>query len=322
MSEDKNIDPNRLSDNQRGNTAVFEGVERNSKIAAFAGAQMETPKPGLLLAGNETIFESPNLNAQIVITRDRPSSIFSGYGGKGHQKCATIDLVAGRLSSISSTTIIDEKNEEAPAQGDPNFYLDAARVYISEKTDIDLNFNLEDTEQVFESTGRSAVGIKADAVRIIGNEGVKIVTGVYDKNSRGGDATPAGIVLMAMNDNDKGTIFEVEPFAKGNKLKSCLFGLEEQVYKLNSLLTEFITAQISINQLFADHNHHTGISFTTEPCINSFDRFNEFYDAADGNIDTVFDRLDALAANLDKWNAVYLSPESKDFILSLYNGTN
>ena len=197
--KDKNIDVGRLSDEEKQSTAIYSKDEQNSKIVGFAGGDMVVPSPTFLQTGNEHIFPKSNtINAQIVIARDRPNSIFSGYGGKGHQKCSTID--------------------------------------ISEKTDIDENFNLTDTNRfVHKSEGRSAIGIKADAVRIIGNEGVKIVTGVYADNSRGGDATPAGIVLVAMNDNEDASVLEVEPFAKGKKLEACLYSLEDQVYKLNSL---------------------------------------------------------------------------------------
>jgi len=326
MATDKNIDVNRLSTSQQDSTTVFSGDEKNTKIAGFAGRDMRSPVPLFIKAGHESIFPASReseVNAQIVITRDRPNSIFSGYGGKGHQKCSSIDIVAGRVSAFSSTTITNEDGTEGPANVDPSFRYDAARIYVSEKTDIDENFNLTDTEKfVHESTGRSAVGIKADAVRIIGNEGVKIVTGVYDENSRGGPSTPAGIALIAMNDNEDGSVLEVEPFAKGKKLEACLYELENEIFKLNSLLNEFVTAQTGINTLFLKHNHHNGITFTTGPALNAFDPFVRDWKTKDKKIKLVKKKLDNQRDNLDRWNAIYLSPESKDYILSIYNGTN
>ena len=322
--KDKNIDVGRLSDEEKQSTAIYSKDEQNSKIVGFAGGDMVVPSPTFLQTGNEHIFPKSNtINAQIVIARDRPNSIFSGYGGKGHQKCSTIDIVAGRVSSQSTTTITGETGEPEPTLVDPSFEHDAARIYISEKTDIDENFNLTDTNRfVHKSEGRSAIGIKADAVRIIGNEGVKIVTGVYADNSRGGDATPAGIVLVAMNDNEDASVLEVEPFAKGKKLEACLYSLEDQVYKLNSLLDEFIEAQIGINTLFLKHNHHNGITFTTGPALNAFDPFVKDWKLKNKKIKIVNKKLDDQRINLDRWNAVYLSPESRDYILSIFNGTN
>tara|TARA_A100001515_G_C4576162_1_gene211435 strand:+ start:85 stop:1062 length:978 start_codon:yes stop_codon:yes gene_type:complete len=325
MSTDKNIDVNRLSKSQQDSTTTFSGDEKNSKIVGFAGGDMRVPTPLLIKAGNESVFpaERQNVNAQIVITRDRPNSIFSGYGGKGHQKCSTIDIVAGRVSSLAVTTVLNEQGVEEAANVDPNFELDAARIYVSEKTDVDENFNLADVNKfVHESIGRSAVGIKADAVRIVGNEGVKIVTGVYENNSRGGDATPAGIVLVAMNDSEENSVLEVEPFAKGKKLEACLYQLEKEVYRLNGLVNEFITAQKGINNLFAKHNHHNGVTFTTLPCLNNFDQFSGDWRLKQRQIQLVNKKLDSQRDNLDRWNAVYLSPESKDYILSIFNGTN
>ena len=324
MSTDKNIDKQRLSQEQREANTAFEGEEKNSKICGFGCAPMEIPVPTYLTSGIESIFPpvGGNLNAQIVITRDRPNSIFSGYGGLGHQKCSTIDIVAGRVSSMCTTTILNADNEPEPALVDPSFEHDAARIYISEKTDIDDNFNLVDAPQVHESVGRSAVGIKADAIRIVGNEGVKIVTGVYEKNSRGGDATPAGIALIAMNDSEDDSVFEVEPFAKGKKLEACLYSMEEQVFKLNALLSDFIEAQETINNLFLKHNHHNGVTFTSTPALNAFDPLVKSWKSSMKLIEKVSNKLDKNSENMHRWEMVYLSPESKDYILSLFNGTN
>ena len=106
---------------------------------------MPVPSPTLVQSGVESVFPSnPNSksNAQIVIARDRPASIWSGYGGQGHQRSSTIDIVAGRMSYQSKSSMIDNKGNTQPAFADPNFELDAARIYISEKTDIDDNFGL------------------------------------------------------------------------------------------------------------------------------------------------------------------------------------
>ncbi len=130
--------------------------------------------------------------APIVMYQDRPVDNASGYGGKGSNKAQTIDIVVGRMSSA--------RNGEGPAAsievaeddaggisygynvGDPvavvenSFAGDAARIYISQMTDVDQNFGLAEG-MIGKSKARSTVAIKADGVRIIGRAGVKIVSG-------------------------------------------------------------------------------------------------------------------------------------------------
>ena len=133
---------------------------------------------------------------------------------------------------------------------------------------------------------------------------------------------PAGIALIAMNDNEKDTILEVEPFAKGKKLEAALYLLQEEVFKLSAMMDEFIEAQIGMNNLFLKHNHHNGVAFTTGPALNAFDPFVKDWNFRSKTIKRISKKLDDQAINLDRWLQVYLSPESKDYILSLFNGTN
>jgi len=325
---DENTDLNRLSSAQKASVDWLNKADRDAAHVGFGGAQMLVPLPALTRTGNETIMESGQSNAQIVITRDRPASIFSGYGGEGHQKCSTIDIVAGRMSQFSRTTFNTSQGEEAPFAVDPNFEFDAARIYISEKTDIDDNFNLrtqgEQSGNTFipvqKSIGRSGIGIKADAVRIIGNEGVRIVTGVYESNSRGGKKTPAGIELVALNGNK--SPFEVQPFVKGANLVSALYELQDEIANLNGILEEFILAQTSLNAIFECHNHMMGNPNTMSPALGSPVRFQEQAKVSNKDIWKVVDKLDTQARNLIRWEKVYISPESKNWILSRYNGTN
>ena len=146
-------------------------------------------------------------NAWIVLGRDRPGTLADGYGRSGMRTNA-IDIVVGRMSSIRAG--------KGPKDGtlvDSSFGADAARVYISQLTDIDKNFGLADGK-LGSVKARSGIGIKADGVRIIGREGVKIVTGKCDgckgfgnvfargePNSLGGKISrPApGIELIAGN---------------------------------------------------------------------------------------------------------------------------
>ena len=86
-------------------------------------------------------------NAFIVIGNDRVSKLHTGYGGKGHTQCDSIDIVAGMASfqpkEVDTYPSQDSNaNVEVPIKTNPNFFLDAARIYISQKTDVDKNFRL------------------------------------------------------------------------------------------------------------------------------------------------------------------------------------
>ena len=154
-------------------------------------------------APNEKIISKNG--AFVVLGTDRPDSQASGYGALGSSRAATIDLVVGRMASA--------RGGEGPSQGtfvDNSFAADAARVYISQQTDIDKNFGIVEG-YVGNSTGRSAIGMKADGIRLFGREGIKIVTGKGNNwrgfgnngetNSLGGKISqPApGIDLIAGN---------------------------------------------------------------------------------------------------------------------------
>jgi len=324
---DKNIDVARLSLEQKGATDWLSEDERNAKLVGFAGSPMMIPQPSLLTSGIEAIFPPlgyDQSNAQIVITRDRPASMLSGYGGQGHQKCSTIDIVAGRISHVAANTFEDNDGTEVPLQVDPNFHLDASRIYISEKTDIDKNFNLREQERRFAPSleGRSAIGMKADGIRIIGNEGVKIVTGVYPTNSRGGKVTPAGIELVALNGNEGA--FAVQPFVKGANLVSCLNKLQDHVFKLNSLLIDFIKQQQHLNVLYGAHDHNSPATLapTGPPALGIVDEFKKYHDHSRKKIDKISKNLKNNSINLTNLETVYLSQDSKDWLLSRYNGTN
>jgi hypothetical protein len=141
-------------------------------------------------AQNETVLTSNG--AWVVLGTDRPNSLRSGYGASGGCKAASIDLVVGRLATA--------RKGEGPKQSkgkyafvNPDFSADAARIYISQMTDIDHNFGIAQGNSP-QSKARSGIGIKADAVRIIGRESIRIVTGGMQdvKHQAGGEPTSLG----------------------------------------------------------------------------------------------------------------------------------
>lgn len=203
---------------------------------------VEEPRANFVVASNNMLLTDSTKNVGIVIGSDRPSHLASGYGGKGAQKANTIDLVVGRMAS-------NPKLKDGMAVNN-SFSGDAARIYISQMTDIDTNFGL-DGGQSGKIKGRSGIGIKADAVRVIGREGVKIVSGRSfdfkghgsggETNSRGGKISqPAPpIELIAGNVKQESGFLGLGPntrilqgVAKGEHVRDALKELSEVVDEL------------------------------------------------------------------------------------------
>jgi hypothetical protein len=225
-------------------------------------------------APNEKIMSKNG--AYIVLGSDRPTSMASGYGAKGSSRAASIDLVVGRMSSARGGKGVKEKTHV-----DNNFAADAARIYISQLTDIDTNFGIVEGS-IGNPKGRSAIGIKADGVRVFGREGVKIVTGrgnnwkgfgnKGETNSLGGKISqPApGIEFIAGNnteprkvwggiENPVETIETLQPIAMGYNTRDALRELGEIVEEILGALINLGLIQMSVNTAASAAFAATGI---------------------------------------------------------------
>jgi hypothetical protein len=183
----------------------------------------------------------------------------TGYGRLG-APADSIDLVVGRGAS--------SRNGEGPpenARVDNNFGSDAARVYISRLCDVDQYFGLASNPSSNQGrglVGRSGIGLKADGVRIIGREGVKITTGKMidasgfgprgETNSLGGNIGIAPrIELIAGNNYDN-----VQGVGLGENIVDCLTELSDIVGQVLSQLESFARYQKRFNT-------QAGIAFAT-----------------------------------------------------------
>ena len=204
--------------------------------STFCG-KLDESVPSFEYAPCETRFLEGENNSFIVLGRDRPASLASGYGGQGATGAGMIDLVVGRLAS--SRSILGFKRKDKKTLTGNNFAADAARVYISQMSNIDEYFGLPNAEpfQLIPSTARSGIGVKADHVRIVGRSDVKIYAGRMkgwtgfansfgkgEPNSQGGpiDSTQCHIYLMG------GGSKKVQPMVRGENLKEYLLLKEEQ----------------------------------------------------------------------------------------------
>ena len=232
-------------------------TKRNQNIAPLdvsigtrgvQGDSLIEPVPNFNSRPSEKVYQGSN-NTWIVMGRDRPGEVGSGYGDQ--TKAGAIDIVVGRMSSDIQTTGVDSSTlRPGIVVCDNNLALDASRIYISQKTDVDANFNLA-AGKVGSSTARAAIAIKSDAIRIMGREGIKIITGIDRKNSAGGDIVSVpGIDLIAGNDDSK-----QEPIVKAETLSKLLKNIFKSIDGLNSSLDAFLTSQIEFNSTLMSHTH-------------------------------------------------------------------
>lgn len=232
---------------ERNNKKVLDN-NPSSNVLGVANDKLIEPIPNFIEAPCEKIYKGEN-NTWITLGRDRPSNLLSGYGGIGSTNAGTIDLVAGRMSAnIKAETVQGAKI--IPIYCDNNFIKDASRIYISQKTDVDKNFNIVKTKSG-STEAKAAIAIKSDHVRIIGRESIKIVTGTDKKNSRGSDVVSIpGIELIAGN-NEEG----LQPIPKGHNLLSALRSINDQVDRLSGIVDSFLTYQLEFNAVLMQHTH-------------------------------------------------------------------
>jgi len=206
----------------------------------------------------EVIAEGQN-NAWIIVGRDRPTTEESGYGGKGASHCGMISLVAGRMGQKAAD--LDSQNNEIYAE--PSHRTDAAFIYISQKTDIDENLKLVDGK-VGKMEAKSGIGIKADNLRLVARQGIKLVTGTDEKLSTDSASIATyGIDLIAGNNDE-----DIQPIVKGENLLNCLISLKKEIAKLNGAFVGFLQYQLEFNMAAMAHYHITTIPMMpTTPTI-------------------------------------------------------
>lgn len=304
------ISPKKLSNEKKAKLSENKNVRTLRE--GYACSQLIEPLPKFNAAQGEEVKKGQS-NHYIVFGRDRPRKRRSGYGGSGDHQASSIDIVVGRMASDIEDGIIC----------DNNFVKDAARIYICQKTDIDSNFNLSEGKKnnkllgVPHSVAKSAIGIKADAVRLMAREGIKLVTRVDEKNSAGDDisADIYGIDLIAGNNADW-----LQPIPKGDNLQECIDRLHFHIDKIAATVYGFMTIQNKFNKAVKDHQHIS--PFFSKPVPASPGCKLVGGQAIKKISDTHMPDIDKHRANLKKWNKNYLKDQGDGYILSRYNKVN
>jgi|TARA_Y100000310_G_scaffold28539_1_gene27156 hypothetical protein len=293
------------------------------------------PRSGLYhnnVCGPElNFYQAPNESwiqregSYIVLGTDRPTGVASGWGAQGAQIANSIDVVVGRMSST--------RDGEGPEPGsivNNSFIADAARVYISQLTDLDKNFGIEGTAMPSPGSG---IGIKADGVRIIGREGVKIVTGTA-KGFRGygndGETNSLGfpiaagpiIELNAGNFSgehiipggkflDSSAIKAIQPVLLGGNTKDALRELLESVEDIQKATYQY--ARFNTKIINTIGMAFDALTAVCPPCAVPANICQEYVNRM--RSDTI-NPLYHTRVNLSLWELNYLHPAGSKYICS------
>tara|TARA_Y100000593_G_scaffold50250_1_gene94689 strand:- start:13475 stop:14122 length:648 start_codon:yes stop_codon:yes gene_type:complete len=198
---------------------------------------------------------------------------------------------------------------------DPSIEIDSARVYISQKTDIDDNFKLVDG-RVGNSKSRSGIGIKADGVRIVAREGIKLVTRTDILNSQGGEVKSiSGVDIIAGNDDD-----ELQPMVKGDNLAECLSKLTNHVKSLSNIVDTLLMIQFAFNNALTHHVHISPffgqLTTPSETCVTAGIK------CAQSLTEVTKKAIISNKKNLTNFEYKYLKPMGTGYINSRYNNVN
>jgi hypothetical protein len=194
-------------------------------------------------ADYEKVLKNDN-NAFIIIGRDRPASKSSGYGNLGATNAGSIYIIAGKAMP-------PDLKGKAEVISDNNLKTDAAGIYISQLTDIDNNYEL--ARGSLSSVAKSGIGVKADSVRIIARENIKLVTGPFVREQVGGigkTLSSYGIDIIAGNDDST-----LQPMVLGKNLASCITELADIVTDVSSLLDSMVIIQQDFDKSLSSHIH-------------------------------------------------------------------
>jgi hypothetical protein len=234
----------------------FDGKLSPREIAGLDNTNISEKQPHYVKAECEKVVKGDN-NTHIILGRDRHSGISSGYGGKGHTRAGAIDIVVGLQGFAPAEggrqTVTGWRNGKA----DKNFGSmnnaqpgDAARIYISQRANIDDYFDIADG-YVGKSIADSAIAMRADSIRILANKGIKLVTGKNPpgRNSLDGKIKVTyGIDLIAGNRDFPSGLEQklakygflkkqrqyLQPIPKGDNLVDYLMALQDDVESLNA----------------------------------------------------------------------------------------
>jgi|6_EtaG_2_1085325.scaffolds.fasta_scaffold00080_35 hypothetical protein len=311
----KGYDPSKLSKENSKEPTTYDKIKRKQaiKMVPSNSGLYHTIVPmrnlSFKIANDESVIQQGG--AFITLGSDRPSSRASGTGARGHQGTSTIDLVVGRGAGAGKGA--------GPQEGtmvDNMFTADAARIYISQLTNLDKHFGLAGGKYGY-SQMRSGVAIKADDIRIMGRTSVKIVTGRSsgftgigndgEPNSLGGKQLPApAIELIAGDHTEPRTVYGgiANVFKEVNTLQRAVLGenLVDALKEMHDAVGTIWSALYNLALLQAGFNSVVSVD-PLRPWVAAAGPPNSA-----GALDFVLNSLWHTRANMLFWEMNHLEP--------------
>ena len=285
--------------------------------SGIAGNPSIEPVPLYNEVASEKVISNKR-NAWIVLGTDRPSAAVTGYGGKGHTQCGAIDIVCGRMSAY-----VRERDDDGNLiRVNPDFKIDSARIYISQKADIDDYFELPDGK-IGNSVAASAIALKADEIRVIARHGIKLITSTDARDSRGQrkfDISGIDLIAGPLSDApEMGGNAELQPLVKGQNTVDAFLGLANQIHDLREILYSFLKYQQNFNQGALTHTHKSPFfGVTTSPSLDLMPVATKtvVQQVAQTEMSIV-----SHITNMSMWQNNYLLPAGESYICSDHNNT-
>lgn len=273
---------------------------QNEAINGIGNTPLNEIIPNYNEASSEHVIQGKN-NTYIVLGRDRPTDIFSGYGGRGAIKAGSIDIVAGRVSAVIKT--VDDKGNKVFTE--PSMEYDASRILVSQRTDVDKNFYLPGTGVI----NKAAIAIKSDNVRIIAREKIKLVTNIDKFDSNGELKIQLGGVELFATDGK-----ELQPMVKGSNLSEVINDIYDKIGTNTSELANIYRLLLTLCNGLAAHIHVTSFG-PTAPSIELAAVSSII--GAEAGMHTISNQMHHSNLQIAKIN--YLTPGSIKYINSLYH---
>lgn len=263
-------------------------------------------------------------NSFIILGKDRDAGAASGYGGSGTSGASCIDIIAGHMGPRPVETFL-----ESPVYSGKDFKNDSARVYITQTADIDTYFEIPKIQAKLGSVyldlemcrATSAFAAKADNLRLIARENIKLVTFHKGINSANKDSFDGGIDIVAgCNALATGSdlTLNLQPMVKGNNLVQLLKEIITRIDDTQKTVASFMNKQKEINDKMSKHVHQSGAAGTvTSDIVGN--------DISIDNFTLLTDVLPNIVENFIKTSLIesdYFLPLNEKFINSIWNRVN
>lgn len=217
-----------IRDSDSGKVSDFEDVPRFKKRPGDLAVQGSNNT--LIVLGTDRTGAAAELD-----TDDKKGKIAKGKPTTDKKgKAGSIDVVVGRgqgtktkpkkvvKNSLNNDEVSKAPQNDIQSEGDPDFETDLGRIYLSMKTDVDKNFNvnLKTIPKTQVGDGEPAGVIKVDHLRIIARKTIKLLVQPTFDSAEGACAgiviksngeiifvpSDAGVVKIGGDDADKAVL--------------------------------------------------------------------------------------------------------------------